>query len=82
MKLDLSNGLSEEMLAKIRRHSDGSEGQKSRVLKCHHCDHKAVKIFEDARGHIETKCKKCGAISVYNVVLRRNGRVMYRRIRM
>jgi len=74
----LSNGLSEEVLAKVRKHTSGTEGQKTRMMRCHYCEHKAVKVFEDAKGHIETKCKKCGEIAVYNVVLRRDGTVMFR----
>ena len=80
MIFDLANGLSEEVLEKIRRHASGTEGQKTRMIKCHYCAHKAVKVFEDSRGHIETKCKKCGEIAVYNVVLRRDGPIMYRRL--
>ena len=80
MRLDLSNGLSEEILARIRKHSDGCEGQKSRVIECHYCRHKAIIVFEDSRGHIKAKCKRCGAESIYNVMFRRNGAVMYRRV--
>jgi len=81
MKLDLTEGLPEPVLAKIRKHAEGTETQKSRMLTCHYCEHKAIKVFEDSRGHVQAKCKKCGEESIYNVVMRKNGGVMFRRIK-
>ena len=78
MKLDLKNGLSDAVLARIRKHSAGSENLKSRTLKCHYCEHQTIIVFENSQGHIQAKCKKCRKEAVYNVVLRR---VMFRRIR-
>ena len=81
MKLNLSEGLSEYTLAKIRKHAYGTENMKSRMIVCHYCERKAIKVFEDSRGHVGAKCKKCGEESIYNVVLRKNGGVMFRRIK-
>jgi len=81
MKLDLSAGLPQEVLAKVRRHADGTNGLKTRVLVCHYCEHKAIIVFEDSRGHVKAKCKKCNRESIYNVVLRRNGKVVFRRVK-
>jgi ribosomal protein S27E len=78
---DFSNGLSEEMLAKIRRHSAGTEDKSTRALNCHYCEHKTIIVYEDSQGHVQAKCKKCGCEAVYNLVLRRSGVVMYRRVR-
>ena len=81
MKLDLRNGLSENVLAKVRKHSAGTENLRKRTLVCHFCEHKAIVVFENSRGHVQTKCKKCNRESIYNVVFRRNGGVMFRRVR-
>jgi len=81
MMLDFTNGLSETVLERVRRHAAGTERQKTRTLICHYCEHKAITVFEDSRGHVQTKCKKCGEQSIYNVVLRRNGTVMFRRVK-
>ena len=81
MKLDLKNGLPDTVLARVRKHSAGAENLKTRTLKCHYCEHKAIVVFEDSRGHIQTKCKKCNTEAIYNVVLRKNGGVLFRRIR-
>ena len=80
MKLDLSRGLSEEMLAKIRRHSAGTERLSSRTIGCHYCKHKTIIVFEDSRGHIQAKCKRCGKEAIYNLLLRRNFAKILRRM--
>ncbi len=72
-------GLSEDVLARIRRHAEGTEGLATKVMKCHYCEHKAITVYEDSRGHVRAKCKKCGMEGIYNVVLRRGGAVSYRR---
>ena len=81
MKLDLKNGLPEDVLAKVRKHSAGTENLKKRTLVCHFCDHKAIVVFENSRGHVQTKCKKCNKESIYNVVLRRNDGVIFQRVK-
>jgi len=80
MKLDLSGGLSEEILARIRKHTDGTQELQTRTLLCHYCRHKSIIVYEDSRGHVKAKCKKCNRESIYNVVLRRNGSVVFRRV--
>jgi DNA-directed RNA polymerase subunit RPC12/RpoP len=80
MRFDFSDGLSESVLAKVRKHSAGTEAQRTRVLLCHYCNHKAIVVFEDSWGHVKAKCKKCNKESIYNVVLRKNGTVMFRRV--
>ena len=81
MKLDLSDGLPDSVLENVRRHSAGTEKQNTRTLVCHYCNHKAIIVFEDSQGHVQAKCKKCNKESIYNVVLRRNGTVVFRRIK-
>lgn len=79
MKLDLTNGqVSDEILEKIRKNSAGTESLKTKNLKCPYCNHLSIVVFEDSRGHVQAKCRKCGKESIYNVMLRRNGEVMFR----
>jgi uncharacterized protein with PIN domain len=70
-----------EIIERIRRHSDGAEMLKSRMARCHYCNHNSVKLFEDSRGHVQAKCNACGRESLYNAVLCRNGTVQFRLIR-
>ena len=70
--------LSDEILQRIRKHEAGTSGLGKRPLKCLYCGHKEVEVFEDARGHVQAKCKKCGREAVYNVVLCRNGTIRFR----
>jgi ribosomal protein S27E len=81
MRLHFESGVPEPILERVRRHSAGTEAMKTRTLKCHYCQHSAIVVYEDSRGHIQARCKKCGEESVYNVVLRRNGTVMFRRVK-
>ncbi len=80
MRYDFSKGLPEPVLAKIRRHSEGTDKLNTRALECHYCQHKSIIVFEDSTGHVQTKCKNCGRESVYNVSLRRY-RARFRRLR-
>lgn len=59
---------SAEMLEKIIRARQAIAAQKPRYIKCPYCQHNAVVVYEDTRGHVETKCKKCGKITVFNVL--------------
>lgn len=33
-----------------------------------YCQHNSIVVYEDTRGHIETKCKKCGKVTVFDVL--------------
>lgn len=59
---------SPEMLAKIRRARTAIATQKERSLKCPYCKHNAITVYEDTRGHVEAKCKKCGQVTVFDVL--------------
>lgn len=37
-------------------------------IKCPYCQHNSIVVYEDTRGHVETKCKKCGKITVFDVL--------------
>ena len=59
---------SEEMKAKIIQARMAVSSQKQRFLLCPYCKHKTIAVFEDTRGHIETKCNKCGRITAFDVL--------------
>lgn len=42
--------------------------QKPRIIKCHYCHHTAIVVFDDTRGHIQSKCKLCGKENIFEVV--------------
>ena len=74
MKLDLSKGqVPKEILIKIRRNTVGTDGLRTRSLRCPYCNHRSIIVFEDSVGHVQTKCTKCGRESIYNVKLRTTG---------
>ena len=47
-----------ELIEKIRRARVAISQQKPRYLKCPYCQHNAIAVYEDTRGHVESKCKK------------------------
>lgn len=59
---------SPEMLEKIVRARTAIASQKERNLKCPYCLHNAITVYEGTRGHVEVKCKKCGRVTVFNVL--------------
>ena len=77
LKYKFAAELPESILEKLRKHSDGAENLNSRTMKCHYCEHNAVVVFEDSRGHIKVKCKKCGEESIYNLQLRRSSSIVF-----
>ena len=74
MNKDIYALLSEEVLAKIRRHAEGTENLKPREVGCHYCGFKTIIVYENSKGYISAKCKKCGKSAIYNVALRRGNR--------
>lgn len=63
-----------ELMAKIRRARDAIAEQKPREVRCPFCGHRLAKIFEDTRGHLETKCSKCGKVVLVDLVNTRKTR--------
>lgn len=59
---------SAEMQRKIVRAREAIARQKQRYLRCPYCQHNALAVYEDTRGHVETKCKKCGNVTVFDVL--------------
>ena len=59
---------SAEMQIKIIRAKDAIVSQKPRIVRCPYCRHNSIIVFEDTRGHVQTKCKVCGRETVFNVL--------------
>ena len=59
---------SAEMQIKIIRAKDAIASQKPRTVRCPCCGHNSIIVFEDTRGHVQTKCKACGRETVFNVL--------------
>ena len=56
------------MQIKIIRAKDAIASQKPRIVRCPYCRHNSIIVFEDTRGHVQTKCKACGRETVFNVL--------------
>ena len=59
---------SAEMQLKIRRACNAIATQKKRMVKCPYCQHNSIAVFEDTRGHVQAKCKRCGRETVFDVL--------------
>lgn len=59
---------SHEMQQKIIKARNAIASQQERTIKCPYCLHNAITVYEDTRGHVEAKCKKCGRITVFDVL--------------
>ena len=70
---------SAEMQQKIIRARKAIANQEPRYIKCPYCKNNAIVVYEDTRGHVESKCKKCGRITVFDVLsMRRLRRILSR----
>ena len=65
---------SAEMQMKIIQARKAIAQQKPRYLRCPYCQHNALAVYDDTRGHVEAKCKKCGEITVFDVLSMRRTR--------
>lgn len=70
---------SAEMQSKIRQARLAIASQKMRMVKCPYCNHNSIAVFEDTRGHVQAKCKRCGRETVFNVLSMRRLRLHLRR---
>lgn len=59
---------SPEVMEKVVRAREAIASQKPRYLKCPYCSHNTIVVYDDTRGHVEAKCKKCGRITVFDVL--------------
>ncbi len=58
----------QEVLAKIKLAREQVKDQTHRELRCPHCQKKTIKVFADATGHIQCKCKYCKEETIFNVL--------------
>lgn len=63
-----SNEPSTEMLIKMIRAKDETSNMEKRTVRCPYCQHSALIVYADARGHVQTKCKNCGHEVLFDVV--------------
>ena len=59
---------SPEMQKKIQLARYAIATQTHRTVQCPYCKHNAIILFEDTRGHVQTKCKRCGREVVFDVL--------------
>lgn len=53
---------------KMQNARDAIAAQRRRVIKCPYCRRNSIIVFEDTRGHVQTKCKACGKETVFDVI--------------
>ena len=70
-----------EMQEKIKRARRAIVSQKTRMVKCPYCQHNAIAVFEDTRGHVQAKCKRCGRETVFDVLSMRRLKLRFYRNR-
>ena len=70
-----------EMQEKIKRARRAIVSQKTRMVKCTYCQHNAIAVFEDTRGHVQAKCKRCGRENVFDVLSMRRLKLRFYRNR-
>lgn len=63
-----------QMLAKIRKAELDVVGHGQRNIVCPYCRRRAIVAFDDARGHIQTRCKNCGREVILDLVNMRRAR--------
>lgn len=66
--INLYSGCVSSMQIKIIRAKDAIASQRPRIVRCPYCRHNSIIVFEDTRGHVQTKCKACGRETVFNVL--------------
>lgn len=69
-----------EMQEKIKRARRAIVSQKTRMVKCPYCQHNAIAVFEDTRGHVQAKCKRCGRETVFDVLSMRRLKLRFYRV--
>ena len=70
-----------EMQEKIKLRRRSIVSQKTRMVKCPYCQHNAIAVFEDTRGHVQAKCKRCGRETVFDVLSMRRLKLRFYRNR-
>jgi len=60
--------MTEELLAKIRKAQDASDGLSSKILRCPYDNHRIADSYSGASGQIRAKCSVCGREIVIDLV--------------
>lgn len=66
--------LSDEMMSLVLSAVRAVASQSQRVVRCPYCRHSAIIVFEDARGHVQTKCNRCKRDVVIDVLSMRRSK--------
>ncbi|MFI3327415.1 MAG: hypothetical protein R3Y35_14775 [Clostridia bacterium] len=64
---------SANMMVRIQAAVNAVASQTERKVKCPICLHNTIIVYEDTRGHVKTKCKKCKNEVVIDVLSMRKG---------
>ena len=72
---------SEEILRKLELSRREAEALPKKVLNCPICGFRIMGTYEDRRGHVEIKCRKCKFEGPVNLAYFRRQRRSYRHIR-
>ena len=70
-----------EMQQRIQRARRAISSQKMRMVQCPYCKHNSIAVFEDTRGHVQTKCKRCGRETVFDVLNMRRLKLRFHQTR-
>lgn len=58
----------EELQQKIALARKAIANQEPRYVKCPYCQRNSFAVYGDTSGHIQSKCSKCGHITVFDVL--------------
>ena len=56
------------MTDKLKRAREAVATQSNRNIACPYCGRRIISVYSDTRGHIQTKCSKCGNEYVLDIV--------------
>ncbi len=65
---------SSDMMVKIIAAVNAVSNQKERKVRCPVCKHNTIIVYDDTRGHVKTKCKRCNNEVVIDVLNMRKGK--------
>lgn len=60
--------ISESLQVKMVHAIEDTKELNFRYLICPYCKHPVMRVYSDATGHIGGKCKKCGRITIFDVM--------------
>lgn len=63
--------LTPELLARVRAERNSVAGLGRRTVRCPACRHTVLFVYDDAKGHVQAKCSRCGWETIFDLALRR-----------